>query len=70
MTARIAEIVLCDERVVIQIGSYNPDCGVTLSLPCLLGRGGVLQRVELEMTPAERQALQHSAAALIEPAPA
>lgn len=64
VTARIAEIILRDERVVIPIGSYSFDYGVTLSLPCVLGRGGVLQRVEPEMTPAERQALQQSAAAL------
>lgn len=64
VTARIAEIILRDERVVIPIGCYNADYGVTLSLPCVLGRGGVLETVEPQMTPAERQALQRSAAAL------
>ena len=32
VSARIAEIVLCDEQAVIPIGCYNPAYGVTLSL--------------------------------------
>jgi len=41
--ARIAEIVLRDERAVIPIGVYNPKLGVTLSLPAVVGRDGCLQ---------------------------
>jgi L-lactate dehydrogenase len=41
--ARIAEIVLRDERAVIPIGVYNPGLGVTLSLPSVVGRNGCLQ---------------------------
>jgi len=33
VSARIAEIVLRDERAVLPIGSYNERFGVTLSLP-------------------------------------
>jgi L-lactate dehydrogenase len=40
--ARIAEIVLRDERVVVPIGSYNSKHGVTLSLPSTVGRKGCL----------------------------
>jgi L-lactate dehydrogenase len=40
--ARIAEIVLRDERVLVPIGSYNPRHGVTLSLPSIVGRKGCL----------------------------
>jgi L-lactate dehydrogenase len=40
--ARIAEIVLRDERVVVPIGSYNSKHGVTLSLPSIVGRKGCL----------------------------
>ena len=62
--ARIAEIVLRDERAVIPIGSFNSRYGVTLSLPSILGRRGVTQVLEPEMSEDERQALRRSAEAL------
>jgi L-lactate dehydrogenase len=41
--ARIAEIVLLNERAVVPIGVYNSKLGVTLSLPSVVGREGCLQ---------------------------
>jgi L-lactate dehydrogenase len=41
--ARIAEIVLRDERAVVPIGVHNSKLGVTLSLPSVIGREGCLQ---------------------------
>jgi L-lactate dehydrogenase len=64
ISARIAEIVLRDEREVIPIGCYNPAYGVTLSLPAIVGRRGILRSLELVMSVDERQALQRSADAL------
>jgi L-lactate dehydrogenase len=64
VSARIAEIVLRNERAVIPIGSYNPHYGVTLSLPSILGRHGVVQILEPEMSKEERQALERSAETL------
>jgi L-lactate dehydrogenase len=61
VTARIAEAILRDEQAVIPIGSYNPTYGVTLSLPSALGRHGVSQIFEPEMSEEERQGLQRSA---------
>src|SRR5712671_3687743 len=61
VSARIAEIVLRDERAVIPIGSYNPTYGVTLSMPSVLGQTGVVQILEPMMADEERQALQRSA---------
>jgi L-lactate dehydrogenase len=61
VTARIAEAILRDEQAVIPIGSYNPKFEVTLSLPSVLGRHGVSQIFEPEMSEGERQGLQHSA---------
>ncbi|HMJ86987.1 MAG TPA: hypothetical protein VK504_27600 [Vicinamibacterales bacterium] len=63
-SARIAEIVLRDERAVIPIGSYNPQYGVTLSMPSVLGQRGVVQILEPAMSDDEGQALQRSAATL------
>lgn len=59
--ARIAEIVLRDERAVIPIGSYRHEYGVTLSMPSVLGRAGAVQTFEPELSVDERQALQRSA---------
>lgn len=64
--ARIAEMVLRNERTVIPIGSYNPKYGVILSLPSIIGQEGVTQVVEPEMSNAEQQALQRSAEAIKE----
>ena len=61
VSARIAEIILRDERTVIPIGSYQPQYGATLSLPSLLGREGVVETFEPEMSTEEREALRHSA---------
>jgi L-lactate dehydrogenase len=64
VAARTAEIVLGDERAVLPIGSYNDRLGVTLSLPSIVGRCGVVRILEPEMSPEEEQALLRSAANL------
>jgi L-lactate dehydrogenase len=64
VSARIAEIVLRDERAVIPIGSFNPRYGVTLSMPSVVGRTGVVQILEPAMSDEERQALERSAETL------
>jgi L-lactate dehydrogenase len=61
VTARIAEAILRDEHAVIPIGSYNPKYGVTISLPSVLGRQGVTQILEPEMSEDERRGFQRSA---------
>lgn len=64
VAARIAEVVLRDERAVIPIGSYNPEYGVTLSMPSVVGRAGVAQILKPDMSQEERQALHRSAETL------
>ncbi|WFU58394.1 hypothetical protein QA639_13230 [Bradyrhizobium pachyrhizi] len=64
VAARIAEIVLRDERAVIPIGSYNGKFRVTLSLPSVVGREGVLRIFEPEMSVEEQRALELGAANL------
>jgi L-lactate dehydrogenase len=66
VSARIAEAVVRDERAVIPIGSLIPRFGVTLSLPSVVGRAGVLQILKPELLPEERHALEVSAANLRE----
>ena len=64
VSARIAEMVLNDERAVISIGSYQKNFGVTLSLPSVVGRGGVIEVLEPDMSEDEREGLRKSAQAL------
>jgi L-lactate dehydrogenase len=64
VSARIAEIVLRDERAAIPIGSYQCEFGVTLSLPSVVGHAGVLEVMQPELSPAERGALEKSAEGL------
>ncbi|MDB5955274.1 hypothetical protein [Ramlibacter sp.] len=59
--ARIAQIVLQDEREVIPVGSFSPAYGVTLSLPSVVGRRGVERVLHPALSGAEEQALQRSA---------
>ncbi|HEV2521880.1 MAG TPA: hypothetical protein VGT24_05815 [Candidatus Acidoferrales bacterium] len=60
VTARIAEAILRDEHAVIPIATYNPKYGITISLPSVLGRQGVSQILEPEMSELERQGFQRS----------
>ena len=60
VSARIAGIVSRDERTVIPIGSYNPNYGGTLSLPGVVGRQGIVQILEPEMSEKGRRGLERS----------
>jgi L-lactate dehydrogenase len=64
VVARIAEAVLRDERVIFPVGSYQPRRGVTLSLPSVVGRGGVAEVLFPAMSDDETRAFEHSAETL------
>jgi L-lactate dehydrogenase len=57
---------LRDERAALPIGSFHNRFGVTLSLPSVVGRKGVLEVFEPELSPEEKDGLQKSAANLRE----
>jgi L-lactate dehydrogenase len=61
VSARIAEMVLRDERSAIPIGSYQREFGVTLSLPSVVGRGGVTAILSPDLSAEERNGLRKSA---------
>ncbi len=61
VSARVAEMVLRDERSAIPIGSYQRDFGVTLSLPSVVGRGGVTAILPPDLSAEERDGLRKSA---------
>jgi L-lactate dehydrogenase len=64
VSARIAEMVLRDERAAIPIGSFQSEFGVTLSLPSVVGHAGVLEVMQPELSSEERSALERSAEGL------
>ena len=59
--ARLTEAVLRDERSIFPVASYQAGYGVTLALPSVVGRGGVLRVLEPPMSADERAQLQRSA---------
>jgi L-lactate dehydrogenase len=61
VSVRIAEMILRDERAVVPVGSLQKQFGVTLSLPSVIGRGGVIEVSEPELSDEEREGLQKSA---------
>jgi L-lactate dehydrogenase len=58
--ARIAEIVLRDERAVVPIGVFHSNLGVTLSLPSVVGRNGCIQVLDPPLSKDERLGLDKS----------
>jgi L-lactate dehydrogenase len=64
VSARIAEMILRDERSAIPIGSYQPQFEVTLSLPSVVGSSGIVEVIQPEMSAEEQAGLQKSAANL------
>jgi L-lactate dehydrogenase len=61
VSARIAEIILRDARALIPVGCFHPEYGATFSMPSIVGRRGVVQVLEPEMSDDERSALRRSA---------
>jgi L-lactate dehydrogenase len=59
--ARLTEAVLRDERSIFPVASYQQAYGVTLALPSVVGRGGIIRVLEPPMSADERAQLQRSA---------
>lgn len=66
--ARIVEAILSDEQAVLPVSTplsdYRGISGVAMSVPSVVGRSGVLRRLEVPMDDAEQARLEASAAAL------
>lgn len=59
--ARLTEAILRDERAVFPVASYQATYGVTLALPSIVGRGGVIRVLESPLSADERKELEASA---------
>ncbi|MGQ4274814.1 lactate/malate family dehydrogenase [Terrihabitans sp. B22-R8] len=66
VAARLAEVILRDERIVLPVGSHLAKFGVTLSFPSVVGRQGVADVLVPEMSDEENAALERCAARLRE----
>lgn len=64
VTARIAEVIAADERAIFPVGWHNDQFGTALSLPSVVGRGGVLEVLLPDMSDDEARALERSAETL------
>jgi L-lactate dehydrogenase len=64
VTARIVEAMLRNEGLVAPIGVLQPQFGVTLSLPAVIGHGGVSKVLPPALSVEETEALAASAAAI------
>jgi L-lactate dehydrogenase len=61
VSARLAEAVLRDEKVVFPVSSAQNVFGVSLSLPSVIGATGVERVISPPMSPQEQEALHASA---------
>lgn len=66
VTARIAEMISRDEKMVVPIGSYQEKYGVTLSLPSVVDKTGISEVFKPVMTEEENKAFIHSVEVLKE----
>jgi L-lactate dehydrogenase len=57
-------MILRDERAALPIGSHHASLGVTLSLPSVVGRDGVVSVLQPDLSADEERALHKSAEAL------
>jgi L-lactate dehydrogenase len=64
VTARLVEAMLRNEGLVAPIGVYQKKYSVTLSLPAVIGDGGVSQVIEPALSAEESEALMKSAEAI------
>lgn len=68
--ARLVEALVQDERAIVPVSTvlegYGGISGVALSVPSLVGRGGVLQLLDVPMSKVEQRRLARSAEAIAE----
>jgi L-lactate dehydrogenase len=65
-TARLAEIIVRDERAIVPVGSHQARYGVTLSLPTVVGSSGAVEVLWPQLSDDEQRGLEATAARLRE----
>ena len=64
VVARVVEIMLRDDCMVVPVSAYSEKYGVILSLPRRVGRSGVLDEFEIEENKEEQEGISKSVEAL------
>ena len=63
---RIVRAILTDSRTELPVSSYQEKYGTYMSYPAIVGREGIVHKINLQLTPAEEKLLEKSAAAIKE----
>ena len=58
---RLAEAVINDSREEMPVSNYRPEYGTYLGYPAIVGRKGIIERLDLQLTEEEKEKLLHSA---------
>lgn len=64
--ADLCKMIIFDQKEVVPVSCYNPDLGVCISSPVILGSAGVERQLLLDFSPQERERIRKSAADLRE----
>lgn len=64
VTARLAEIIVRDERAIVPVGSHQARYGVTLSMPTVVGSTGAVEVLWPQLSDEEQSALEATATRL------
>ena len=62
--AEICECILFDQKRILPVSSYHDNLGVALSLPTVIGRGGVENVFDIQLSREEQEKLEGSIKAL------
>ena len=58
---RLVNVILSDARAELPVSNFREEYGVYLSYPAIVGRQGILEQSQLDLTEEELQKLQNSA---------
>ena len=64
ITTTICESIIFDHRLVLPLSNWQEEWGCSLSLPVVLGRGGIISSIQFKLDDEERSLIEKSAANL------
>lgn len=66
IAASLCKYILSDQRTIRPVSYYQEDLGVTLSMPAVVGRKGIVRPIKVELDEDEKKSLASSAKTLKE----
>jgi L-lactate dehydrogenase len=64
IAASLCKYILSDQRTIRPVSYFQEDLGVTLSMPAVIGRKGIVRPIKVELDEDEKSRLEKSAKAL------